>query len=225
MSYPPDPNNPYGQQPGYGQPQQPAYGQPPAYGYPQQAAPAPGYGYPQQAAPGYGIPHQPVYGGHAGYVQQSYAGWGSRVAAHLVDGLIVGVPVSILYFVGAAVGWEDGCSPTKLNNYCSGVSMAPTINGAGIAIMGLAWLLGIAGAIFLIHSEGKTGQTPGKKLVNIRVVRESDGQPLGFGMAFVRKLAHFLDSLACGIGYLWPIWDAKKQTFADKVMNTVVVKS
>ncbi|MGW6914970.1 RDD family protein [Kitasatospora sp. NPDC054939] len=227
MSYPPDPNNPYGQQPGYGQPQQPAYGQQPGYGYPQQAAPAPGYGYPQQAAPGYGIPHQPVYGGHAGYVQQSYAGWGSRVAASLVDGLIIGVPVMILYIVGAAVGWEDApsCTPTKLNSYCAGVSSTPTINGAGIAIMGLAYLLGLVAGIWLLYSEGKTGQTPGKKLVNIRVVREADGQPLGFGMAFVRRLAHFLDSLACGIGYLWPIWDAKKQTFADKVMNSVVVKS
>ncbi|MDT0380491.1 hypothetical protein RM572_17195 [Streptomyces sp. DSM 42041] len=54
MSYPPDPNNPYGAAPSgdyYGQKQQPA----PGYGYPQQQ-PAPGYGYPQQqpypAAPG-----------------------------------------------------------------------------------------------------------------------------------------------------------------------------
>ncbi|MFH9351611.1 hypothetical protein [Kitasatospora sp. NPDC017646] len=43
MSYPPDPNNPYGQP------------QAPGYGYPQQAPPpAPGYGYPQPVAPGYG---------------------------------------------------------------------------------------------------------------------------------------------------------------------------
>ncbi|MQS12606.1 hypothetical protein F7Q99_09980 [Streptomyces kaniharaensis] len=41
MSYPPDPNNPYGQPPQ------------PGYGYPQQAPPAAGYGYPQ-AAPVYG---------------------------------------------------------------------------------------------------------------------------------------------------------------------------
>ena len=84
MSYPPDPNNPYSQQP-------PA----PGYGYPQQAPPpAPGYGYPQQApppAPGYGapgrygIPPQPGPYGNAAQVQQFYAGWGSRVAAYIVD--------------------------------------------------------------------------------------------------------------------------------------------
>jgi hypothetical protein len=59
MSYPPDPNNPYGAAPSggyYGQKQQPGYG------YPQQQ-PAPGYGYPQQqpyptgAAGGMGAPH------------------------------------------------------------------------------------------------------------------------------------------------------------------------
>ncbi|MFG2903521.1 hypothetical protein ACGF13_00420 [Kitasatospora sp. NPDC048286] len=53
MSYPPDPNNPYGQPPAA----------PPGYGYPQQAPPpqaAPGYGYPQ-AAPAYGYaPVAPV---------------------------------------------------------------------------------------------------------------------------------------------------------------------
>jgi hypothetical protein len=42
-------------------------------------------------------------------------------------------------------------------------------------------------------------------------------------MAFVRDLAHILDALPCYIGFLWPIWDSKRQTFADKIMNTVVV--
>ena len=44
-------------------------------------------------------------------------------------------------------------------------------------------------------------------------------------MAFVRDIAHILDSIICGlpIGWLWPLWDAKRQTWADKVMKTVVV--
>ncbi|MEV6208336.1 RDD family protein [Kitasatospora sp. NPDC051914] len=220
MSYPPDPNNPYSQQP-----------PPPGYGYPQQAPPpAPGYGYPQQPAPGYGapqagygIPQQPVYG-HAGQVQQFYAGWGSRVAATLIDGLIVGVPSGVFYTIGGVVGASTAkCTtdPTTYTYSCSGGG----ISGVGLAIMGIGWLLAIAGGLWLIHREGTTGQTPGKKMVNIRVVREADGQPLGFGMAFVRRLCHVLDEFACCIGFLWPLWDAKKQTFADKIMSSVVVKS
>jgi uncharacterized RDD family membrane protein YckC len=54
-------------------------------------------------------------------------------------------------------------------------------------------------------------------------VKESTGQPVGFGFAFVRQLAHVLDSLPLYLGYLWPLWDDKRQTFADKVCSTVVV--
>ena len=42
-------------------------------------------------------------------------------------------------------------------------------------------------------------------------------------MNFVRIIAHFLDSLACYIGWLWPLWDDKRQTFADKVCGSIVV--
>ncbi|MEV7179089.1 RDD family protein [Kitasatospora sp. NPDC093679] len=222
MSYPPDPNNPYSQQP-------PA----PGYGYPQQAPPpAPGYGYPQQAPPpapgygapgGYGIPPQPGPYGNAAQVQQFYAGWGSRVAAYIVDYLIVGVPAGIFYGIGAAVGIskaECTTDPTTYTYSCTGGG----VSGAGMAIMAIGWLLAIAGGLWLIHREGTTGQTPGKKMVNIRVLREADGQPLGFGMAFVRKICHAVDGICC-LGYLWPLWDAKKQTFADKIMSSVVVKS
>ena len=223
MSYPPDPNNPYGQQPppppGYGYPQQPP--PPPGYGYPQQPPAEPqGYGYPQQQPPaGYGIPQQPGYG-HQAYVQPFYAGWGSRIAAFIIDYLIIGVPVGVIYGIAAAVGGE---SPTcsSYDGTCSGGGLS----GAGLAIAAIGWLLGIAGGLWLLHQEGTTGQTPGKKMVNIRVLREADGQPIGMGMAFVRKLSHVLDYLPCCVGFLWPIWDAKKQTFADKIISTVVVKS
>ena len=32
-----------------------------------------------------------------------------------------------------------------------------------------------------------------------------------------------LDSLVCYLGFLFPLWDAKRQTFADKIIHTVVV--
>ncbi|MBK3580239.1 RDD family protein [Streptomyces sp. MBT65] len=201
MSY--DPNNPYGQQPpqnpqpGYGQPQgQPGYGQPQGQ---------PGYGYPQgapQGVPpqqGYGYPQQP---GYPGYPQQGYgatppyANWGQRFLGTLVDGLIFLVPY-ILIIVGRG-------------------------NGALTAV-GFVLLLGLA--IWQLIQEGKTGQTVGKKALGIRLVRENTGQPLGIGMAFLRRLAHFVDSIACYLGWLWPAWDAKRQTFADKICGSIVIRT
>ncbi|MFI6688648.1 RDD family protein [Streptomyces sp. NPDC050485] len=209
-----DPNNPYGQQPQqppqdgnpYGQPQgQPPYGQPqgqPGYGYPQgqqapQGIPPQGYGYPQQ-----GAAYQQAPLGYSGGMPP-FAGWIQRVGATIIDGLIVGVPYAVVAIIAAAAG-----------------------KGGAAVIFGLLGFLVVVGLmLWLLYQEGTTGQTPGKKAVGIKVLRESDGQVIGFGMAFVRRLAHFLDSIACYIGWLWPLWDSKKQTFADKVCSTVVVKS
>lgn len=194
-----DPNNPYGQQPG-----QPPQGQQPGYGYPQQApqgVPQQGYGYPQQQ------PGQP-YGG--GYPQQQpgYGGgmpelahWGLRLGGFIIDGLILMVPYMVA-IIGGGVG--DAV-------------------GAVLAVIGFVAMIAVA--LWQCYQEGTTGQTVGKKAVGIRLLREADGRPLGFGMAFVRRLAHFLDSVACYIGWLWPLWDSKKQTFADKVCSSVVVKA
>ncbi len=48
-------------------------------------------------------------------------------------------------------------------------------------------------------------------------------QPIGFGLSIVRQLAHIVDGAICYIGYLFPLWDAKRQTLADKIMTTVCV--
>jgi RDD family len=39
----------------------------------------------------------------------------------------------------------------------------------------------------------------------------------------VRQIAHIVDTLICYIGYLFPLWDSKRQTVADKIMTTVCV--
>jgi uncharacterized RDD family membrane protein YckC len=73
-----------------------------------------------------------------------------------------------------------------------------------------------------VFRQGRTGQSIGKRALGIRLVGERSGQPLGAGMSFVRELAHTLDG-SFYVGYLWPLWDEKRQTFADKVVGTVVV--
>lgn len=212
-----DPNNPYGQpgqpqqpqgQPGYGYPQQAPQGVPPqqGYGYPQGAPQQPGqpYGaYPQQqpGQPGYGYPQQPgqPYGG-----MPPYAHWGLRFLGYVLDIIIIAGPMYAVMGIAAATAGPE--------------SAAASILG----IIGFLYFVGML--LFQLYKEGTTGQSIGKRAMGISLLREADGRPLGFGMAFVRKLAHFLDSLACYIGWLWPLWDSKKQTFADKVCSSVVVK-
>ncbi|MFE0580772.1 RDD family protein [Streptomyces sp. NPDC058874] len=204
-----DPNNPYGQQPPQGG--QPGFGQqapqgvPPQYGYPQQPAPgaAPQYGYPQQTPPPAQYGAYPPPGMPGG--MPPLAHWGLRFGAYLLDALIIAGPMYLLTGIGTAL---------------SGDETGATVGGI-LGLLGLLYTLGMA--IFQLYKEGTTGQSIGKKIVGISLHREADGATLGFGMAFVRKLAHFLDSITCYLGWLWPLWDEKKQTFADKVCSTVVV--
>jgi len=231
VSYPPGPQdqNPHGQQqPGFGQPQQPQQ-QPqpqpqqpaqPQYGYPQQS----GYAqnpYPQQSAAGYGYSQSGV-GEPA-----KYASWGQRFGAYLIDGLIVGLIPTILIVIGYTQLISQAVHTVQACQDQDPSTCQPAAHfGAGTALLiyGGA-LLAFAGGLWLAYREGKTGDTPGKKALGIKLVRESTGQPIGFGMAFGRRLLHFIDALPCYLGFLWPAWDAKKQTFADKIVSTIVIKS
>jgi uncharacterized RDD family membrane protein YckC len=73
------------------------------------------------------------------------------------------------------------------------------------------------------YQAGTTGQSLGKKVLKLRLVSEETGQPIGMLMAFVRDICHIIDSVICFIGYLFPLWDAKRQTIADKIVKTVVI--
>ncbi|MCU1646343.1 MAG: hypothetical protein JWN03_6618 [Nocardia sp.] len=232
MTYP---NNPYPpQQPGEGYPQQPAYGYPPqdgpppGYGYPQQQPAQPGYNYPQQGYAPAGYGYSP-FDNRYGQPQLPYAHWGARVGAFLIDRLIFFVPVVILEILGVTLGIDYADCSTYSSSSSSNYDYDSVCRGGGFNAVGyiclfLALTVFIAGGLFLVYLEGSSGQTPGKKALKIRVVREFDGQPLGFGLALGRTFLHVVDSMACYLGWLWPLWDEKRQTLCDKIVHTVVIK-
>lgn len=199
--------------PGYGYPQGgqgDPYGQNP-YGQQPQGQPQSPYG--QQPGPqgqpqspyGQVPPQQPAYGAYPDPAQNAAYGvppgmpplahWGLRLGSGLIDILIPLVPYYILVLgIGGGTGSFVG------------------------------FLVLLAGMLGISYMEGTTGQSPGKKVVGTRLAREADGNSVGFGLAFGRRLLHILDGIPCYLGYFWPIWDDKKQTFADKIVKTVVVK-
>lgn len=83
-------------------------------------------------------------------------------------------------------------------------------------------LLGIAYLAYLGHLDGVSGQTPGKAIMGIRLVNQQ-GELIGSGSGIGRKFVHIIDSLVCLLGWLLPIVDSKRQTIADKIMNTYVI--
>jgi uncharacterized RDD family membrane protein YckC len=91
------------------------------------------------------------------------------------------------------------------------------------ALSTILFVVEIAYIAYLGHLDGLTGQTPGKAIMGIRVVN-LQGELIGSGAGIGRKFAHIVDSLVFGLGYLLPIVDSKRQTIADKIMTTFVVR-
>jgi uncharacterized RDD family membrane protein YckC len=127
-------------------------------------------------------------------IPATYANWFQRVGAYLIDS----IPPGVIYAIGFLTR-----KPAIILLF-------------GLVALGVQiynrWILG-----------GRTGQSWGKKALNLRLIGDKTGEPIGPGMAFARDICHILDSLACYIGWLFPLWDAKRQTFADKIVSTVVV--
>lgn len=73
------------------------------------------------------------------------------------------------------------------------------------------------------YRQGTTGSSLGKAAMKFKAIGERNWQPIGFGFSIVRGLAHTADLLVCGLGSLWPLWDANRQTLADKIVGTVCV--
>ena len=155
--------------------------------------PPPGY---QGPPPGYG--GQPGYGGPP---PVAYSDWITRVGAYLIDA----APIIGGYIVAAI--------------------LAVIVHSGGFAVF-LYFLVVAGGLGWTVYNRwimGGQGQSLGKRVLKVRLVSEETGQPVGTLNAFIRDIAHIVDSIICDIGYLFPLWDAKRQTLADKIMKTVVI--
>lgn len=84
--------------------------------------------------------------------------------------------------------------------------------------LGLGW----SGLYFTFLTGFFRGRTPGKRLLNIRIVR-LDGKPLGYWVSFER-FGGYAASLFTGFeGFLRILWDPNRQGLEDKLAETVVV--
>ncbi len=82
----------------------------------------------------------------------------------------------------------------------------------------------ILGLAYYGYLEGSpSGQTVGKKAMNIRVIDFNGGGPIGPGRALLRYVGRILSAIPCLLGYFWMLWDSEKQTWHDKIATTVVV--
>jgi hypothetical protein len=215
-NYPPPPPS----SPGSSYPPPPP---PPPSGYPPPPPPSgSAYPPPPPSAGGYAPP--PPGQGPPGLPKEAYTPWATRVLAWIIDYLPYFIIIGIGYGIEAATQ-ETACvtdtSEYNLGEFCatgnSSLGVAALVVSAVIALAYVIWNLG--------YRQGKTGSSIGKSITKFKVVSEKDGEPIGFGMSVVRELLYAVFGGVCFIvgivNYLFPLWDAKRQTLVDKVLKTV----
>ena len=151
-----------------------------------------------------------------------YASWGRRVAGRLLDGLfafLASLPAlvgfAVLFGTADYVDRPDGSSEIHMSH--AGATV-------GIILIAFGFIFAIAFEIWNVFvRQGTTGYSLGKGVVGIKLVKEATGRPIGGGWAFLREILHVVDSALIYLGWLWPLWDRKRQTFADKIAETVVI--
>ena len=140
------------------------------------------------------------------------ASWGRRLAALVLDGLLLG-GIVVATLVSAGIPLED------VN--------ATILEGSSLALI-LIFIL--PKAIYDTAMIGSRNQTFGKMALHIKVVDELDRvTPIGYARAFTRWLSTAflwaLFTLPGVLDHLWPLRDSRRQTFHDKFAHSVVVRT
>ncbi|WP_028045774.1 RDD family protein [Cellulomonas sp. URHE0023] len=141
------------------------------------------------------------------------AAWSRRVVAALLDGAILSGATWLV--LGA-----DGNAPSLTPYALLGQRQPAGQVHDAVWWFANPWLVGLVVGLLLL--QGWTGATPGKRVAGVAVLRATDRLPAGFLTSVARWVAHLLDAILL-IGYLRPLWHAKRQTFADSIVGTIVV--
>jgi uncharacterized RDD family membrane protein YckC len=137
-----------------------------------------------------------------------------RFVAQLVDVIILAIIFLILGFSGAGT--------ITINASTAQVSISPFFGALILIDVIIAFL-------YFTLLEGRNGQTVGKMIVKIKVVKKVDHSPITYGEAAVRTILRIIDLIPFIAPYLLGaalIWASEhKQRLGDRIANTVVVQS
>ena len=123
-------------------------------------------------------------------------------------------------------GWWRRSAALALDH----VLLAPALIALGLASPGLALLAApvVLVAYFTLAHGSRSGRTIGERIcgIAVRSDRVHGARRATHGEAFGRALMLYVFLVFWPLGFmnfLWPLWDAKRQAWHDKIAGTVVV--
>jgi predicted Zn finger-like uncharacterized protein len=150
----------------------------------------------------------------------TYAGFWPRFGAYFIDGIVAGIIVKIsmtLAMLPLTYYFSQG--------YMSGSPQLGAIPPSlpMILFLGISLSVGLQ-ALYFILMWGYRGATLGKMAMRIKIV-STDSSDISYGAAFLRYIGTIISGIPFSLGYLWMLWDDKKQTWHDKIASTCVIRN
>ncbi len=146
------------------------------------------------------------------------AGVGSRAYALLVDYTLIAIAMVTLILVGLLFSFQTLVYASQDR---SGFVSSSAKWILPIVLLGL---FAIFVGYFVFFETLWQGQTPGKRMAQIRVIRE-DGRPIGLPQATLRALLRVFDDILVGlVGFLFIIQGRREKRLGDWVAGTVVIQ-
>jgi uncharacterized RDD family membrane protein YckC len=149
-------------------------------------------------------------------VEYGIAGVGSRGGAVIVDTLVQGIALVVLVMGVAGAAAALDVAPNNVSGVIPGGVYI------GLIVLGL---FAITSGYFILFEIVWSGQTPGKRLLGLRVIRDS-GYPLRPVDAVIRNVVRILDwlPLGYGVGVLVMLLNARSKRLGDFAAGTIVVR-
>jgi uncharacterized RDD family membrane protein YckC len=145
-----------------------------------------------------------------------YGGFWRRFVAISIDLFILGT-IGFTMLILGSVAFGLGVSPEDM------AADPETLMELGAKVWAIYQALGfLLNMAYFTWFHGTTGQTPGKRLMGLRVVRDT-GEAISFGTAFLRWVGYLISFLPLCMGFLWAGADRRKQAWHDKIAGTVVI--
>jgi uncharacterized RDD family membrane protein YckC len=99
-------------------------------------------------------------------------------------------------------------------------AIVPAIGALGIVLSVL-----VVEFAYFPYFWSKRGQTPGMKIMGIKVVRDVDGGPITMGSAILRLIGYWISAAVFYIGFIWIFIDKRQRGWFDLIAGTVVIKA
>jgi uncharacterized RDD family membrane protein YckC len=144
-----------------------------------------------------------------GAIGAETAGFWIRLAAYLLDALILGLVTGVILV------------PVTL----FAAMLGQRSQGAVIALSIVGWLAVLVVSLaYVIVPWARSGATLGKKMLSLKIVRDDGVEPLGYGKAVLRLIGYMVSGMILNIGFLMVAFTEGNKGLHDMIAGTRVIR-